>query len=851
MMQRIVQRLLALFSIAVFCLALWAIYRILDDYSLHDIAESLRRIPWPSIVWAALLAFTSYGFLAGSDFLATLYAGVKLRFGQVAVASFISQSIAHSTGFGALTGSAIRYRLYSSSGVSALDVAKIVAFFAVSFALGIALALALAVLFEAERIAAAVGIPLWVQFFIGVGGAVVVVGYAIWCALVRKPLSFREWSFSVPSWKMALGQLFLALGDLLASGAVLFVLLPDQSEVGFLSFMGFYAAALSLGIISHVPGGLGVFEGTMLLFLSHLPADQVLGALLVNRVIYNFIPLCTASVLLGGFEIWGRIAPIAAPVRRLVSAMSSSLAPGLFAVMALISGGLLLFSGATPAVPWRREFLASWIPLPVVEVSHLLGSVAGICLIILARGLFRRLDGAYVMAVIALLVGIVLSLLKGVDYEEALLLTIIFLMFVPTRKAFYRHASLLDVQLYSGWMAAIVIALVITASLTFFSFKHVEYSDQLWWQFAFSTDAPRSLRALVAVGVVLLAYSVVLLLRPVRPKPQCPSDEDKADARRIVENAPTAEAQLALLGDKSFFFSKSRQSFLMYAVSGKSWVVMGDPVGPHEEWPDLIWAFRELVDRYNGYPVFYQVGAESLPLYLDLGLSFVKLGEEARVFLPDFSLQGPGRRELRYMHNRALRDGASLEIVPPEQTPTIMDELRAISDSWMKAKKAREKGFSLGFFDEEYLSNFSIAVARREGKIVAFASVWLSGGKEEMTVDLMRHSDDSGYGVMDYLFLELMVQGKEMGYQWFSLGLAPLSGFRRHRRGPLWSRIGHFIYRYGENFYNFKGLRSYKEKFNPVWRPKFMATPGGIALPRVAADVAALIAGGVRGLVTK
>ncbi len=850
-MRRLLQGAVALSSIVIFCLALWAIYRVLDEYSIHDIAESLRQIPLFSIILAGAFTAISYAVLAGSDILAARYAGVKLRVGQIAAASFISQSIAHSTGFGALTGSAIRYRLYSSSGVSVLSVAKIVAFCAVTFTLGIALSLTLAVLFEPQRIAEVAGIPIWLQFIIGFATGAVVVGYVAWCALMRKPLHFGEWSFSAPSWRTAVGQLVLAVADLIAAGTALYVLLPDLGDIGFLSFIGVYAAALALGIISQVPGGLGVFEGIMLLFLSHFPADQVLGALLVNRIVYNLIPLALASALLGTFELWLRIAPITESARRVAASMGNSLVPGLFAAMALVAGGILLLSGAMPTISWRREILASWLPLPVVELSHLLGSVVGICLIILARGLFRRVDGAYFLAVIFLAVGVVLSLLKGFDYEEAGILAVVLIMFAPTRKAFYRHASLLNVRFHPKWMVAILFAIASTVSLTLFSFKHVEYSDQLWWEFAFSTDAPRSLRALVAVGVVLLAYAVASLLAPARHRPQAPSAEELEDVRRIVEKSSVAESQIALLGDKNFLFNEKKNAFVMYRISGKSWVVMGDPVGPREEWPDLVWAFRELADRYGGFPVFYQVGADSLPLYLDLGLSFIKLGEEARIFLPDFSLQGPGKRELRYVHNRAQRDGASLEIVPAAETGAIMAELKVISDTWMKMKKAREKKFSLGCFEEEYLKNFPIAVVRREGKIVAFASLWVSNDKEEMTIDLMRYGEGSGYGVMDYLFLELMVRGSEMGYRWFSLGLAPLSGFRHNKRGPLWSRIGGFVYRHGENLYNFKGIRLYKEKFHPVWRPKFMATSGGLALPRVVADVATLIAGGVKGLVTK
>jgi phosphatidylglycerol lysyltransferase len=174
-----------------------------------------------------------------------------------------------------------------------------------------------------------------------------------------------------------------------------------------------------------------------------------------------------------------------------------------------------------------------------------------------------------------------------------------------------------------------------------------------------------------------------------------------------------------------------------------------------------------------------------------------------------------------------------------------------ISDSWLTEKKTREKGFSLGFFAENYINRFPVAVVRRDERIVAFANIWTSGDKEELSVDLMRHLEDAPAGVMDYMFVHLMVWGQEQGYRWFNLGMAPLSGLENRSLGPLWNRVGSLAYRFGENFYNFQGLRQYKEKFDPVWEPTYLASPGGLALPRILTNLAALISGGLRGVVAK
>ena len=115
----------------------------------------------------------------------------------------------------------------------------------------------------------------------------------------------------------------------------------------------------------------------------------------------------------------------------------------------------------------------------------------------------------------------------------------------------------------------------------------------------------------------------------------------------------------------------------------------------------------------------------------------------------------------------------------------------------------------------------------------------------------MRHRLDAPAGVMDYMFAQLMMWGQQEGYRWFNLGMAPLSGLENRALGPLWNRVGALAYRFGEDYYNFQGLRQYKEKFDPVWEPTYLASPGGLALPRILTNLAALIAGGLRGVVAK
>jgi phosphatidylglycerol lysyltransferase len=600
--------------------------------------------------------------------------------------------------------------------------------------------------------------------------------------------------------------------------------------------------------VSHVPAGLGVFEVVLLqLFPRAAAGSALLAALLAYRIIYYILPLLVAAALLGVRELRRRregLARVAAGFGRWLPA------PQVLSATCFLSGIVLLASGATPAARGRLGLLKDLLPLSVVEASHFVGSIAGAGLLLLARGLQLRLDGAWAVAVVLLPVGVAASLLKGFDYEEAIMLGVVLAALLPCRPQFYRRASLLHEPFTAEWVFAIVFVLLGIGWLLVFSHQHVAYSHDLWWQFELTAQAPRSLRATAGAMGLLAAYGGWRLLRPAPAEPEPPTEDDVARVAEIVARSPHASACLALLGDKHFLFDRDRDGFVMYAIEGRSWVALGDPVGPPHVVKPLIWQFRELSDRHGGWTVFYEVGPDHLPLYLDLGLHLRKLGEEARVDLGAFSLEGGARKALRQAHHRAHRDGLRFEVVPPSGVDALLSDLEAVSDAWLAEKKTREKGFSLGFFAPEYLLRLPVGVVREDGgRVVAFASLMPAAEHEELSCDLMRYQPGGRGGIMDFLFVELLLWGRAEGYRWFNLGMAPLSGFEDRVLAPLWSRFGALLFRHGEDFYNFQGLRQFKEKFDPVWEPRYLVSPGGVVLPRVLTNVASLVSGGLGGIV--
>ena len=180
-----------------------------------------------------------------------------------------------------------------------------------------------------------------------------------------------------------------------------------------------------------------------------------------------------------------------------------------------------------------------------------------------------------------------------------------------------------------------------------------------------------------------------------------------------------------------------------------------------------------------------------------------------------------------------------------------LDALQAVSNLWLAERKAREKRFSIGAFERDYVAAQPAAVVRREGRIIAFATLMTTHLKSEVTVDLMRCAPDAPAGTMEFLFVALMLRLKADGYRAFDLGMAPLSGLYESPAAPFWHKIARAVVDHGERFYNFNGLRAFKAKFQPDWHPRYLAVSGGASPVLALADVTVLISGGLKGVVGK
>ncbi|MEI9982863.1 MAG: phosphatidylglycerol lysyltransferase domain-containing protein [Aliidongia sp.] len=629
------------------------------DY--HSMVRALRVMPatllWQSIAWTAI----SFLALVGRDWCALRYAGARVPASALFLASFCGSALGNAVGFGGTdrrgrTLSHLRRR-WRPAGADRPDhglhqcrlrtgpgrlrrrrclarrrprraYPRLVGNGAASRGLGV----------DARR---RCGDP-------GRGTA-------------PRPIGIGRLSIDVPGPGLLLLQIALTALDLVGAAAALWVLLPMKG-LGLADFSAIFAAATALGVISHVPGGIGVFEAVILYSLGRHVAPSIAAAAADRLSRDLFRPAAAAFGRVAGRGRGWR-APIrccAAPAvwRRSSSARSPSR-----------SASCCWSRARRRPSPSACCCCTTCLPLWVVETSHFLGSVAGVLLLFVARGLFHRLDGAWWLGITIAVASLVLSLAKGMAYGEAAIILCLILLLLATRRHFTRRTSLLRQPFTVSWFAAVALVLAGSAWVLFFAFRDVAYAHEMWWQFEFDAQAPRSLRALLGAALLAAAASLWQLLRPAAGRVAPPDADTLARAAAVISGQERAEAMLGLMGDKSFLFSASGQALLMYAKRGRSWVALFDPIGPRAEWAELIWRFIELADEHGGRAAFYQVRSDSLPLYLDAGLKVMKLGEEARLALDAFDLKGGQRSGLRYALKRGERGGAGAGTLAPRSGP--------------------------------------------------------------------------------------------------------------------------------------------------------------------------------------
>lgn len=833
------KRYLSLFAMSILIYIGYSLSISFKSISSDELRQALFLISGTQIFYSIIFTTLSFLILAVSENLNTRFLNVKIGFLRSAKISFMANAISNYFSFAGMSGLSVRARIYKRQNVGIRKVINLNSLNSLYLWLGYVLICSCAVMFFKLPSIANLYIPrafLLAIPWLGLTALALFLVFNLKHQQVSLPARF---TLKLPGFSKSLLQIFLSSADWVLSAFALYALLPGNYELSFTSFMSVFFVSQLLSVVLHIPGGMGILETLVFASSPSSLTSSVLGALIVYRIIFYLLPLALSLSLLAIEEL-----EISSPLFfRSVKSWTSSWGKYLsylLAALTFASGASLISSGLSYSDPARTLLLSYFISLKIINLSHFMSSIIGPFLILVSWAIFKRTNAAFYISMILLAIGGALSLLRDLDISQASFFTLAIGFVYLSRNTFHRQASFFT-QKYTGtWIGATSILMIGLGVL--FSSNLLFQTKESWWDLWSSNQDLKIIRFCFGSTVVLMGVALNWLLQPkADPIEKNKEVFDSSRVKDVLAKSSQTSGNLSLVGDKKIIFSEKEDAFIMYSVYGNTWVSMGDPVGEPTSARELTLKFEQLADRFGGHPLFYEVRPDQVSLYHDLGFQLLKIGEEARVDLQKFTVEGKDKRSLRNGINRVEKKGVEFKILSAQESQQYFADFERISKSWLSNCGGKEKGFSVGFYDERYMSHFSNAVLFQNGVIVAFANLWETQDKAEFSVDLMRYSPEAPSGCMDYLFTKLMFHGKEQGYKWFNLGMAPLSGLHLSQSSPLWNMLGSFLYEHGARFYNFQGVRNFKEKYDPNWEPRYIAYKNNWGLPASLIDITRLI----------
>ncbi|MBB6672783.1 bifunctional lysylphosphatidylglycerol flippase/synthetase MprF [Cohnella nanjingensis] len=797
--------------------------------------------------------------MIGYDLLLLRWNGARLPLRTVWKISWISNSFNNALGFAGFTGAGLRLMLYRKRGVSGQGLLGSVLYLSLSGLTGLSV-LCLLLLGGAWKDHALLQDHSWLLIAI-IGVSVYLPVFALLKVLPLLKRAVGVEGGSNARWTPAVAAIAASFAEWIAAALTFWVAARMlHLPMDFRDAAGIYTMAAVAGIASFVPGGLGSFDVVALLGLNAfgIPPARALALVLVFRMFYYFIPLSIGLALastewLPGKEAWSNASGqvLKPAVRRWQAiwnwpsqmAILRDFGGWALAALVFLSGALLLLSAATPGQWHRMHLLEHYITPLTMKGSHQLTVLIGLLMLVLSEGIRLQVKRAYYATLVLLLAGAVFSILKGFDYEESLFLAFVFVLLWLSKDRFRREEAPFSARKIAGWA-------FVTLAVTYLYLSVGRLTNDLPERFVRSKLYARYMlqdqdflhEAVLALAITWILLTARWLLRPRLPVSPLPDSRAFARLKAFLQtHRGNFLTHLLFLGDKSFLWTADGRAMLAYGATRKTLVALGDPIGEPAAIRDAIRTFREYADRYASTAAFYQVKAEYLPIYHEFGYRFFKLGEEAVVNLAQFGLTGRSKADLRAACNRFEREGYRFEMIEAPFPQLFLLELREVSDEWLGDRA--EKGFSLGTFRESYLELAPIAVLKdQEGRTAAFASLMpvYDGGKS-VSVDLMRYRKGLRSGVMDVLFVHLLQWAKASGYERFNLGMAPLASVGESEYSYRGERIARLIFLKGNHFYSFQGLRRFKEKFDPVWEPRYLAYPKNAPLAKIMYGVTRIV----------
>jgi phosphatidylglycerol lysyltransferase len=849
-------RLRWLVPIAFLTITGWLLWRELaHEFDLPEIQRTLIDVPTLPALGIAALALIAVAFTGVVDGLIGHWLGLGLQWRDYLRLSFVANALANTLNLSGAMGASIRLMGLTSHKVALPRAAALIGMQALSLPLGLSLLVVLTLATRSLPLTA--GTTEIAIAYLVLAAAALYLPLYFFLTTKRRLMRWLPHDIGLPSLALKLKLTLVSLADwTLAALALWACLYISGAHVKPALLLGAFAGASVLGLASQVPGGLGVFDGLIVIALKEAGYDPpvILSGLLLFRVAYYLLPLLAGIYV--GSELFTQNSKALTRLRTrlgshplygilgLPAVLLADLGTRLVAILTFLAGALLLASAAMPSVIEHINEVRRHLPILFVEGSSWFSILTGVLLLGLARGIDGRLRVAYRLTMWLLLISALLAVTKGLHFGEAAFLLVVALLLRARKRVFTRRAMTLSAMTSAGWYAGLAICV-----LVFFAIGAAQvFGDDSFdlFYYGFGEHTSRVGRGLAAAALGVVVYFIWQFFAVRRPSLELPNRGDLEHARAIYNAHGGGEfAHLTFMRDKHLFWAADHKAVVAYGSVRNRLVALGSPCGPETAIDQAILEFRRHADTQDRVPVFYEVLEPDLSHFHDAGFDLFKLGELAIVKLDEFSLAGKRWEDLRQAVNRSTKEQLTFEIAEAPHDSALIAEVREVSDAWLADKGSVEKGFSLGRFDGDYLDWSPLALVRRAGKLIAFANIVPPYGPNGISsVDLMRHIDAAPRSTMDFLFAKVMLWAQEQGHKQFSLGMAPLSRVGDNPYARINERLAALAFHYGNNLYNYQGIRRYKDKFKPEWIGSYLAYPRGAWVPGLLIDIAALVAGG-------
>lgn len=813
------------FIIVLLIISLYAIRSELREIKIEDLRKITAAFNFSQLFLFFIVGLIAFSFQIPYDLLLARKFEVNLKTGEIFLISWICQSINNFIGIAGITGVTLRSKLYINSNVERKKAVKLALIISFSGMVGLFFMGLLGVLPLIQQGEIGFAVPLILLFFLGI----------LYLIVDRIPLHWiqeQEWLKEL-SFPLRLKISGISILEWLASALYfVYALKFFQPDLHILEGIVIYIIATIIGLISMIPGSIGSFDGTVLVLLGNkgYSATNLLLSLLLFRLGYMIVPWLFGVLLLA----WKNI--------RNKNEIDD---PGFFPLLRKIMGTLVLFSGiilglsaTTPEIFERIHLLHVLFPKIVPILSNWITFSLAILLIVLSKGIFSGVKNAYRAAVIVLILAAGTCLLKGLDYEEAIIMIVIAIGLFTSRNAFEHSSIKLTVKGFTKVTLAALSAILLFV-LVFDQFVGRNQSGSNKAINLHFAQENFVFLVLFLLFVIIVGLVLIFTTRKYLENREITEEEWKTFENIKAKYPNSPYTYLAYMKDKNIFFNEKKTVAILYGIYKEHIMALGDPIGAEEDIEDAIDEMVMWAEQHNMDLTFYEAGGVYLEKYINNGFRFLKLGEDALVNLEEFKTTGKHGKSFRQALNNMEEEKLSFKIYDPPFSAEFMESLKEVSDEWLHGRK--EMGFSLGAFKEDYLNRSQLFTIEDEtGVVIAFANRLEMKNTNICSIDLMRYKEKGVHGLMEMLLISIIQWGKEQGYKYFDLGIAPLSNVGNKPYSGGKEKAIHLAYQYGSRIYGFIGLRQFKQKFHPEWKNVYIAYKEDRLLPEILLDLTIL-----------